>query len=373
MSLTEPPFDLEQTEQRITVVCRLPLQLPQGHHYASLWEQLKARAFEQLTVDFSHIVAYDTFLVVFIRRLRQLATDRSATLQLRGLSPEMERLLQFFEQQAGESQVSPTAAGWRRFFERLGESLLRKLGDIRAFFVFLGSLIVDLVRHPHRVRWEDLPLFVFAAGVSAVPIVSLIALLIGVILGYQGAVQLHRFGADVYLADLIAISVTRELGPLMTAIIVAGRTGSAFAAEIGTMKINEELDALQVMGIDFVRFLLLPRILAVVLTLPLLSLIADVAGIVGGLLTALTTLDFTISGYLLQTQQALNYAHVFTGIFKSFFFGFVIGIIGCFQGLRVSAGSASVGRAATIAVVTSILLIIVLDAVFAVLFQVLGI
>jgi len=209
--------------------------------------------------------------------------------------------------------------------------------------------------------------------VSAVPIVSLIALLIGVILGYQGAVQLHRFGADIYLADLIAISVTRELGPLMTAIIVAGRTGSAFAAEIGTMKINEELDALQVMGIDFVRFLLLPRILAVVLTLPLLSVIADVAGIIGGLLTALTTLDFTISGYLLQTQQALNYAHVFTGIFKSVFFGFVIGIIGCFQGLRVSAGSTSVGRAATIAVVTSILLIIVLDAVFAVLFQVLGI
>jgi len=150
MSLAEPPFDLEQAERRITVVCRLPLQLPQGHRYAALWEQLQAREFEQLTVDFSGVVAYDTFLVVFIRRLRQLATDRSATLQLQGLSPEMERLLRFFEQQAGERQAPPTAAGWQRFFERLGESLLRKLADIRAFFVFLGTLIVDLVRHPHR-------------------------------------------------------------------------------------------------------------------------------------------------------------------------------------------------------------------------------
>ncbi len=370
---TETPFRYETDGEVAHLICQMPLRLQQGHRYQEVWNVLERVSFRRLVVDLSAVREYDTFLVTFIHRLQQLAQRQEASIELVGLSTEMQRLLEFFTRKENAFPAAVSSPVWQQFFERLGNSVLRKVADWQAFFVFLGSLIRDLVRFPHRVRWRELPILLFAVGVSAVPIVTLIAALIGVILGYQGAVQLHRFGADVYLADLIAISVTRELGPLMTAIIVAGRTGSAFAAEIGTMKINEELDALRVLGINAVQFLLLPRILAVVLAIPILSIIADVAGILGGLITALTTLDSTISGYLLQTQQALNYAHVFTGIFKSFFFGFAIGVVGCFQGLRVSAGSASVGRAATVAVVTSILVVIVLDAIFAVIFQVLGI
>jgi len=201
----------------------------------------------------------------------------------------------------------------------------------------------------------------------------LIVFLIGLITGYQGALQLAQFGADIYIADLVGISITRELSPLMVAIIVAGRSGSAFAAEIGTMKVSEEIDALTTMGFDRMQFLVLPRVLAVTFAMPLLVIICDLAGIIGGLLAGLATLDITISSFLAQLNIALNYAHVFSGIFKSIVFGLLIATIGCFRGFQVQGGAESVGRYTTASVVSGVFLVILTDAIFVFLLSALGI
>jgi phospholipid/cholesterol/gamma-HCH transport system permease protein len=186
-------------------------------------------------------------------------------------------------------------------------------------------------------------------------------------------VQLHQFGADIYVADLIGISITRELAPLMTAILVAGRSGSAFAAELGTMKVSDEVDALESMGFDTMRFLVVPRVLAVMLAMPFLTILADVAGVGGGLLTAITTLNITISGYINELQKALSMADIFSGIIKSLVFGFLVATVGCFRGMQVRGGAESVGRYTTSSVVMGVFLIIVSDAIFTFLFQSIGI
>jgi phospholipid/cholesterol/gamma-HCH transport system permease protein len=223
------------------------------------------------------------------------------------------------------------------------------------------------------MRWKDFPFQYLNAGVNALPIVVLIVFLIGLITAYQGAGLLQQFGADIYIANLVGLTITRELSPLMTAILVAGRSGSAFAAEIGTMKVSEEVDALNSMGYDPIRFLVMPRVFSVVFAIPFLTLVADLAGIIGGLFAAVTTLDISITGYLNQLQLSLNYYHVFTGVGKSMVFGFLIAAVGCFRGLQVRGGAESVGRYTTASVVTGVFLIILSDAVFTFLFQTLGI
>jgi phospholipid/cholesterol/gamma-HCH transport system permease protein len=244
------------------------------------------------------------------------------------------------------------------------------------FIEFLGEIILSILNlliKPKQMRWKDFPFNFTRAGVSAVPITFLILFLIGIITGYQGALQLEQFGADIYIADLIGISIVRELAPLMTAILVAGRSGSAFAAEIGTMKVSEEIDAMMSMGFDPIKFLVLPRVLAVTLAMPLLVILTDLAGIAGGLLAAVGTLDITVAGYVNELQRALSYGDLFTGLGKSMIFGFLVATVGCFRGLQVRGGAESVGRYTTIAVVSGVLSIIVADAVFTFIFQSIGI
>jgi phospholipid/cholesterol/gamma-HCH transport system permease protein len=230
-----------------------------------------------------------------------------------------------------------------------------------------------LLFHPRQSRLKDFSYHFTHAGVDALPIVVLIVFLIGFISGYQGAVQLHQFGADIYIADLIGISITRELGPLMTAILVAGRSGSAFAAEIGTMKVSEEIDALTSMGFDKIRFLVLPRVLAIICAMPILVIIADVAGIAGGYLSAATSLNITLTGYLNELRTAISYSDIFSGLWKSLVFGYLVGTVGCFRGMQVRGGAESVGKYTTSSVVSSILLIIIADGIFTFFFRALGI
>jgi phospholipid/cholesterol/gamma-HCH transport system permease protein len=258
----------------------------------------------------------------------------------------------------------------------MGELFKIIFSDTTHFIEFLGEMLVkllSLIIHPMRMRWRDFPFHFTNSGVNALPIVILIVFLIGVITGYQGAIQLQAFGADIYIANLIGISITRELAPLMTAILVAGRSGSAFAAEIGTMKVSEEIDALKSMGFDVVEFLVLPRVLSVMIAMPLLTLLADVAGIGGGLLMAVTTLNLTMVSYLNQLQAALSFGDIFSGIGKSIVFGFLIATVGCFRGFQVRGGAESVGRYTTASVVSGVLLIILADAVFSFIFQAVGI
>jgi len=231
---------------------------------------------------------------------------------------------------------------------------------------------VRALRTPRTVRWRDLGLLMERAGADGLPITALIDLLMGLILGYQAAVQLRQVGGNIYVAKLVALALTRELGPLMTAIVVAGRSGAAYAAALSTMKFGEELDALRTLGLDPYRFLVFPRALALFLTLPLLTLFADLMGILGGLVVAVTGLDLTANAYLIETRKSREVWDVASGVLKSLCFAVVIALVACRKGLAARIGAEGVGRAATSAVVTSIFLLVALDAAFGVLFHSVG-
>jgi phospholipid/cholesterol/gamma-HCH transport system permease protein len=325
------------------------------------------------TLDLKAIGIYDSYIVLIINRLKKHCLDNGIEFRLSGTTPSLDDFLRVMLASDGKSiahkkQRSPLY----RYIVNVGENAVSIWHKTYDYLAFMGDLSVKMLYmffKPGSIRWKDLPFYFTRSGVDALFIVLLIVFLIGVITGYQGALQLQRFGADIFIADLIGISITRELAPLMTAILVAGRSGSAFAAEIGTMKVSEEIDALNSLGFDHMTFLVVPRVIAVMLAMPLLTILADVAGIAGGLLTAVTTLDITIVGYINQLDRALTYGHVFSGLIKSVVFGFLVASVGCFSGMQVRGGAESVGKFTTTAVVSGVLLIIISDAIFTFLFQ----
>lgn len=248
----------------------------------------------------------------------------------------------------------------------------RKTRDIATFIgecVFSAS---RLLRQPHHFRWNDCLAEMQKCGAMALPIVSLISLLVGLIMAYQAAVQLRQFGADIFVADLVGLAVVREMGPMMAAIIMAGRTGAAFAATLGNMKAGEEIDALETLGIAPLDFLVMPRLVALGIMMPLLTLYANLLGILGGMAVAKGVLEIPPAAYWVETQSIVDLSDLSTGLIKATVFGLLIGLSGCLRGLQADRSASGVGQAATSAVVTSILLIIVADALFAVVFNILG-
>ncbi len=241
---------------------------------------------------------------------------------------------------------------------------------------FLGQGLLSLLRFVSLqsvFRTRDLLAQLYFCGAQALPIVSLISLLVGLILAFVGAVQLKYFGAQIYVADLVGIAMTREMGAMMTGIIMAGRTGAAFAAQLGTMQVNEEIDALHTLGISPFDFLVLPRILALVLMMPLLCLYADAMGIMGGAIVGMGMLDISLPLYWNQTMAAITLPYIWLGVIKGCVFGFIIAFVGCLRGLQAGRSAQAVGQAATSAVVTIIVGIIVVDGLFAVICDVIGI
>ena len=229
--------------------------------------------------------------------------------------------------------------------------------------------LLAALRHPQRMRWRETWLYMERCGIDAVPIVALISFLMGLITAFQAAVQLNQFGADIYVANLVGLSIVRELGPLMTAIIAAGRSGAAFAAEIGTMKVAEEVDAMTTMGFDRTRFLVTPKVVALLLMLPCLTVIADLVGILGGLFVSVVGLSLPAQVFLRQTRLALTIWDIFSGILKSVAFAILIAGVGCLRGFQARSGAESVGRVTTSAIVAGIFLIIIADAIFTVIFH----
>jgi phospholipid/cholesterol/gamma-HCH transport system permease protein len=260
------------------------------------------------------------------------------------------------------------------FVSRLGELTVGLLRDLRAMIAFVGELLVLLLRtlrHPRFVRWREVWVTFRKVGVDAVVIVGLIGFLMGMILAFQSAAPLQQFGVDIFVVNLVTLAMLRELGVIMTAIVLAGRSGSAFAAEIGTMKVNEEINALRTMGLDPARFLVLPRVLAGMCAMPLLTIYANVVGILGGLIVV-TTFGHTWSAVWTQLLGSATVSDVATGMIKSVFFGFLVSSIGCLRGLQTQAGALAVGVSTTRAVVASIILIIFTDMIFAVVFYAIG-
>ncbi|MDA0260748.1 MAG: ABC transporter permease [Proteobacteria bacterium] len=241
---------------------------------------------------------------------------------------------------------------------------------------FLGTIVAAIGRlfvRPGRLRFTSLVYHMEEVGLNAIPIVALISFLIGVVLAYQGATQLRQFGAEVFVVDLVAISVLREIGILLTAIIIAGRSGSAFTAQIGSMKVNEEVDAMRTLGLDPIEILVLPRVLALLITMPLLAFIADLMGLLGGGLMAWVTLDISPAVYIERLNQSVSLWSFFVGLIKAPVFAFIIAMIGCFEGLKVEGSAESVGQKTTRAVVEAIFLVIVFDAVFSIFFAFVGV
>jgi phospholipid/cholesterol/gamma-HCH transport system permease protein len=332
---------------------------------------------KNLTLDFSQVEDHDTYLLVFIKAINDLCMNKDLKLITRGFSDDMNSFIYVLSEKTHAIPVIKASEPfWKTYFTNVGEIAIILFQDTRYLIEFLGELttkMLFLLFHPKQTRLKDFSYHFTHAGVDALPIVILIVFLIGVISGYQGAVQLHQFGADIYIADLIGISITRELGPLMAAILVAGRSGSAFAAEIGTMKVSEEIDALTSMGFDKIRFLVLPRVLAIVCAMPFLVVIADVAGIAGGYLSAATSLNITLTGYMNELRTAISYSDILSGLWKSVVFGYLVGTVGCFRGMQVRGGAESVGKYTTSSVVSGILLIIIADGIFTFFFKALGI
>lgn len=255
--------------------------------------------------------------------------------------------------------------------DQLGAATLAVLREAQLVLAFFGQMVrsgAGLLRSPRSANWRELPATMERAGADAVPIVALTSFLVGLAMAFQAAAQLRRFGANLLVADLIGLSITRELGPLMTAIVVCGRSGAAFAAELGFMQVNGEIDALRTMGFGPMRYLVLPRTLGLILVLPLLVLLADVAGVAGGLLVGVWSLDLTVGGYLNETARAVKAWDVTLGLLKSLAFALVIALVACQQGLATGGGAEGVGRRTTSAVVFTLFALILVDAAITVAF-----
>lgn len=325
-----------------------------------------------LTVDLSEVTYVDDFGVLVLIQLRLMMTAQSGSFSLIHVTDGVREILSLLHFDDLTERVPLAKKKVPNIFIRLGDATLRHINDLRYLTSFTGSVFLGLLYvclHPGSLRKEDTVLAMQRTGVDALPIVGLISFLLGLIMAFMSSVQLRQFGADIYVASLVSLAMTRELGPIMTAIIVAGRSGSAFAAEIGTMRISEEIDALFTMGFDPTRFLAIPKVIASLVVVPLLTLFSDLFAILGGLVVGVMMLDLTANAYIAQTFVTLTLFDVFWGVLKSVVFAFLISWIGCFRGFRVRGGAAGVGEATTSAVVSSIFLIVLTDSVFSVILR----
>jgi len=345
---------------------------------AALWARtvtlLSREKPARVTVEASGIAYCDGTGISLLLEIERslLALDGKCTIE--GLRPEFRNLLEQFTP-ADFAKIAREKPRPCCLPTETGRAAVRTWQTMRALISFVGELSAALLRavpQPRLIRWRDVWLIMEKAGVDALPIVALISFLVGLIMAFQAAIPMRYFGAEIYVANLIGLSVLRELGPLMTAIILAGRSGSAFAAELGTMKINEEIDALTTMGLDPVPFLVVPRVLAALFITPLLTLFANLFGLAGGSVVLLS-LGYPMVAYVRQVQMAVGWVDLSGGLFKSLVFGLIVAAIGCLQGLRTEFGPSAVGNAATRAVVSAIILIVVSDGIFSVLFYYLGI
>ncbi len=329
----------------------------------------------RLGFDTSHLGSWDTALLTFLVGVQARCQERSIEVDAAGL-PEGARELLRLAFAVPEKKDTGRGKGPDPLLARVGKATLGARDGLLDGNRFLGEALLSVGRLlTGRAQFQraDLWLFIQDCGARALGIVSLITVLVGLILGYIGVQQLALFGAEIYAADLVAIAMAREMAPIMAGIIMAGRTGAAFAAQLGTMTVNEEIDALSTMGISPMDFLVLPRMLALILMMPLLTLYADLMGILGGAIVGVGTADINPELYWSQTVSALNLWHVGIGVFKGVLFGILIALAGCLRGMQSGRSASAVGDAATSAVVTGIVAIIVTDAVLAVVTATLGI
>ena len=330
---------------------------------------------QRITFDTNELGSWDSVLITFLLKVFDQCSKRQIDVDRSGLPEGVRRLLDLAAA-VPEKKDARKMALREPFLVQVGKAGMDIARQVTGMTTFLGEATIAFGRFlvgKAKFRRTDLWLTIQQCGADALPIVTLISFLVGLILAFVGAVQLAMFGAQIYIANLVGIAMAREMGAIMTAIIMAGRTGAAFAAQIGTMQVNEEVDALTTMGISPMEFLVLPRMLALILMMPLLCLYSDLVGILGGFVVGTGMFDISFTQYMGQTKASLNLAQFGIGVFKSAIYGVVVAIAGCLRGMDCGRSASAVGDAATSAVVSSIVLIIVLDGIFAVVTNMLGI
>jgi phospholipid/cholesterol/gamma-HCH transport system permease protein len=345
-----------------------------GQIWREATDSVAAARAASVVLDAAGVDYCDGSGIALLAHLRALQARGGGALTVEGLRPEFQQMLEAWA--PGDlARLDGAPRAGSNLAEEIGEAAVEVWRDIQALIGFVGELTAALgyaALHPRSVRWRDALQVAEAAGVNALPIVALISFLVGLILAFQAAVPLRQFGAEIFVANLIALSMLREMGPLMTAIILAGRSGSAFAAELGTMRVREEIDALKTMGLDPVRFLVVPRVTAAVIMTPLLTVFADLLGLMGGSVVMIS-LGFPLITFVNQVQYAVSYGSLLGGLLKAFVFGILVAAIGCLRGLQTGSGASAVGESTTRAVVSGIVLITVTDGIFSVVYYYLGV
>jgi phospholipid/cholesterol/gamma-HCH transport system permease protein len=347
-----------------------------GTKFPDLEPQLqKVKPISEISFNLANVQSWDTSLVAFINSVLRYAAKHSIKVQTTDLPPDLQSILDLAravpakeQSEDGDSASNPLA--------KLGASALRSYASLKEVFTFTGEVTLTAFRvmlGKNKFRFSETLAIIQQCGPEALPIVTLISVLIGLILAYIGAVQLQQFGATIYVANLVGIAMLREMGAIMAAIVMAGRTGAAFAAQLGTMQVNEEIDAFKTLGISPIEILVLPRMLALVLMMPFLCLYADILGILGGAIVGIFSLDLDPTLFFRQVQKSIDLGDLFVGMVKSVVFGVLIASAGCLRGIKCSRNASAVGAAVTAAVVSSIVAIVVTDAIFAVITNILGV
>jgi phospholipid/cholesterol/gamma-HCH transport system permease protein len=341
--------------------------------FGQLLSEIKALFIEsnpaKLSVDFSRVEYFDSSGALFLVQLEDEAASRSVPFTLVNVSAQQRQILSLVDREALRAKPLAPRERSLNLVEELGNAMIDILRDIYEVILFWGELVYEAaysISHPGKVRWNDVVSYMKKVGVDGLPIVALISFLLGLIMAFMSALQLKQFGANIYVASLVAVAMVRELGPIITAIIVAGRSGSAFAAEIGTMRVNEEVDALITMGFNPTRFLAIPKLFASMFVVPILTGFSSIFAVLGGLIVGVVGLDLTIFTYVQQTMKAVDMFDVMSGLIKSVVFAAFIAAIGCQRGFKVRGGAEAVGDATTSSVVSAIFLIIVIDSTFAI-------
>jgi len=337
-------------------------------------EALSHRA-KHIVFDCKQLERWNSILLVFELELRRLGKDFGLEIDCKNLPQGVNRLLRLAEA-VPENEDARAQTPKESFLEKLGRNSVEVWKSFVDVLDFIGRMMmvsVQFINRRARYRPVDFLINIQEAGAQALPIISLIGFLMGLILAYVGAVQLKQFGAQIFVADLVAISVVREMGPIMTAVVMAGRTGAAYAAQLGSMKANQEIDAYKTMAISPYQFLVFPRVLALCLMMPLLCVFADAIGVFGGGIVAKFSLGISWLQYIMQVQDAIGLPDVVLSLAKAFVFGTIVAMFGCYRGMNSGTSASSVGEAATTAVVSSLVVIVVADAIFAVVVGVLGI
>ena len=335
---------------------------------------LRIPANTEAVADCARIDALDTTGAWVLQRLLQRIRSGGATIAATQLQPAFARLLAVVAQQAADQARSAAAPVQQPPgpFERVGRRCAAAWEETVALVAFIGessSALLNSVARPARIRWRPVFYNICSAGADALPIVGLLSFMLGVVVAYQGAAQLRQYGANIFVADLVGLSILREFSPLITAIIIAGRSGSAYAAQIGTMAVTEEIDAMRTLGIQPLELLVLPKFAALLIALPLLTVCADFLGVAGGMVMAKTQLDVGYGEFLDRFLKAVSATDYLIGIGKAPVFAAIISSVGCFQGFRTRGGADSVGRQTTRAVVQTIFLVIVADGLFSIVFS----